>query len=506
MKSKLISVLTLAILLPILGFAQQRDSPCNLLPYAIFKGNPNTKPVVLRVLGTSPQFGEIPAHTGASAYSHLKSVYRNNVKGSKAEIDDLLQALGYSGFNDPAFSAKSLLPEILPAGTIGWMGAYNRKHKYAWSSLGKAFPTFKIYSKGGDCFLYIMKKCGNAFYIPTYDTTPQCPAGLSPCPCPAGYRCNENGCCELIPPPPTACKTQTINISGTGQVSSGDVMSTSKSMELIAVNTSSKGTKGLLLGSYPVSVRSIYDFNVKGEAKYSKNVEVCVLATETPVPMNFALPMNLNYKITKNEVVVGDGEKLYLNVDDAQFAALSKAYKAVNVATTSSPNLEVATKKVTGSSATESVQSASGGTQCADQKINFMGKTQVQDGSVKSATNDVTIIGVYKKAGKLDKGETPEKYLCLGSFQVPVKSAYEFTTSGGSDVSKLVRVCTKDGVTPADMNINVPVNMTYNFTKQDVVLGDYNKLYVQLNEKQYKSLSKNYNRCCTVGGEGKACK
>lgn len=484
MKSKLISVLTLAILLPILGIAQQRDSPCNLLPYAIFKGDPHTTPVVLKRLGTSPQFGEIPKHTGVSAYNHLKEVYKSNKKGSRKEIDDLLKALGYTGFNDPAFSSKSLIPEILPTGTIGWMGAYG--HKYAWSRLGNDFPTFKIFAKGGDCFLYIMKKCGNAFYIPKYIDAPV----------------------NTYVPPTTTCKTQTVNISGSGQVQSGDVINTSKVMEIVAVNTSSKGSKGLLLGSYPVSVRSTYDFSVKGEAQYAKTLDVCVEGNSSPAPMNLVLPMNLNYTITKNEVKVGDGDKLYLNVDDAQFKALSKAYKAISITTTTSSNLEVAPKKVIASTATESASTSfgSGEAKCADQKINFLGKTQIQDGSVKSTTNDVTIIGVYKKTGKLAKGETPEKYLCLGSFQVPVKSAYEFTTSGGSDVSKLFSVCTKDGVALADQNINIPVKMTYNFTKQDVTLGDYNKMYVTLTESQYKALSKSYNRCCTKGGEGKACK
>lgn len=498
MKSKLISVLTLAILLPFVGFAQQLNSKCNLLPYSIFKAASDKSPVVLKVLGTSPQFGEIPKHTGVSAYNHLKSVYKKNTKNSRAEIDDLLQALGYTGFNDPAFTSKSLIPEVLPAGTVGWMGAYSRGHKYAWSTLGNAFPTFKVYAKGGDCFLYIMKKCGNAFYTPA----PNCP--VSPCPCPEGYTCNSQGCCEKNPIV-NFCKPQTINITGSGQVSSGDVMTTSKTMEIVAVNSTSGSTKGLLLGSYPVSVRSTYDFNVKGEAQYSKTVEVCTDANSAPAPMNLSLPLNLNYKITKNDVLVGDGEKLYLNVTDDQFKALSKAYKAVNVTSTSTPNLEVAAKKVSSSTATETASSTFGGgdLKCADQKINFLGKTEIKDGSVKSATNDVTIIGVYKKTGKLDKGETPEKYLCLGSFQVPVKSAYEFTTSGGSDVSKILRVCTKDGVAPADQNINVPVKMTYNFTKQDVSLGDYNKIYVTLTEKQYNALSKNYNRCCTEGGEGK---
>lgn len=492
MKSKLISVLTLAILLPFVGFAQLRDLRCDILPYSVFKGASKKKPVELKVLGTSPQFGEIPEHTGVSAYEHLKAIHRENIKNSRVEIDKLFKALGYKGFNDPAISSSTFIPEIIPTGTFGWMGAYARGHKYAWSKLGNDFPTFKVYAKGSECFIYIMKKCGNAFYVPSKYPTPVSlykPPVTTP----------------VVVAPVMTCKTQTINITGSGQVSSGDVMTTSKTMEIVAVNSASGSTKGLLLGSYPVSVRSTYDFNVKGEAQYSKTVEVCMEGSAAPAPLNLSLPMNLNYKITKNDVLVGDGDKLYLNVTPDQFKALSKAYKAVNVTTTSSPNLEVAAKKVTSSTATETTAAAfgSGETKCADQKINFLGKTEIKDGSVKSATNDVTIIGVYKKTGKLDKGETPEKYLCLGSFQVPVKSAYEFTTSGGSDVSKILRVCTKDGASPADQNINVPVKMTYNFTKQDVTLGDYNKVYVSLTEKQYKALSKNYNRCCTEGGEGK---
>jgi hypothetical protein len=499
MKSKLFSVLTLAILLPLVGFAQQLNSKCNLLPYSIFKGASDITPVELKVLGTSPQFGEIPKHTSIAAYNHLKSVYTKNTKNSRTEIDELLQALGYSGFNDPSFTSKNLTPEILPAGTIGWMGAYSRGHKYAWSRLGKDFPTFKVYAKGGECFLYIMKKCGNAFYTPA----PNCP--VSPCPCPEGYVCNSQGCCEKIPVPPVFCKTQTINISGSGQISSGDVLNTIKTMEIVAVNTASGITKGLLLGSYPVPVRSTYDFNVKGEAQYSKTVDVCTEANAAPAPISLSLPLNLNYKITKNDVLVGAGEKLYINVTEDQFKALSKAYKAVNVTAAATPNLEAASKKVSSSTATETASSAFGGGEpkCADQKINFLGKTEIKDGSVKSETKEVTIIGIYKKTGKLDKGEMPEKYLCLGSFLVPVKSAYEFTTTGGSDISKILRVCSKDGVAAADQNINVPVKMTYNFTKQDITLGDYNKLYVTLTEKQYKALIKNYNRCCTEGGEGK---
>ncbi len=478
MKSRLMTMLTLAFLLPFLGIAQQIDSPCNFLPYSIFKGASTQKPVLLNKLGTSPQFGEIAKHTGMGAYSHLKDVYKKNKKGSRKEIDDLLKALGFSGFYDPAFSAKNLIPEILPAGTTGWMGAYG--HKYVWSTLGRPFETFKVYSKSGECFLYIMKKCGNAFYMPSYIT----PAAVLPA---------------------MACKSQTVTVSGEGQLSSGDVLNTSKTMEIIAVNNSAKGTRGLLLGSFPVAIRSTYDFNLKGSAQYSKSLPVCVLANSTPAALSISLPMNLNYVISKSEVKIGEGDKIYLNVDDKKYAALSKAFKSVAVAAANTSNLEVASKKITAAPASDFQASAANGTKCADQKINFLSKTQVIDGSVKSLTQDVTIIGVYKKAGKLAKGETAEKYLCLGNFQVPIKSAYEFNASAGSDVSQIFSVCSEDGLAKADQNVSIPVNLTYNFSKQDVVLGDYNKIYVPLTEKEYNALSKNYNRCCTEGGEG-SCK
>ncbi len=259
------------------------------------------------------------------------------------------------------------------------------------------------------------------------------------------------------------------------------------------------------MGSFPVAIRSTYDFNLKGSAQYSKSLPVCVLANSTPAALSISLPMNLNYVISKSEVKIGEGDKIYLNVDDKKYAALSKAFKSVAVAAANTSNLEVASKKITAAPASDFQASAANGTKCADQKINFLSKTQVIDGSVKSLTQDVTIIGVYKKAGKLVKGETAEKYLCLGNFQVPIKSAYEFNASAGSDVSQIFSVCSEDGLAKADQNVSIPVNLTYNFSKQDVVLGDYNKIYVPLTEKEYNALSKNYNRCCTEGGEG-SCK
>ena len=127
-----------------ISFQGYSQKPCSADLHAVFGNSSKDTPVVLKRLGTSPQFGEIPKHTSQSAYTHLKSVHKKNTKGSRSEIDAYLQALGYTGFTDPMFSAAKITPEVLSAGRVGWMGAYSKGHKYKWSVLGNAFETFKI--------------------------------------------------------------------------------------------------------------------------------------------------------------------------------------------------------------------------------------------------------------------------------------------------------------------------------------------------------------------------
>lgn len=478
MKTSSFKILAFVVLfLPILGFAQQspasnqQPSPCNSLPYKVFQGNADRTPVVLNKLGTSPQFGEIPRHTAQSAFDHLKRVYKKNQRGIKKEIDDLLIALGYTGVNDPAFTVGSLNPEILPKGSTGWMGAYAKGHKYSWSILGNNFETFKLRAKTGDCYIYIMKKCGNAFYIPVY--VPAVPVVE-----------------------PTRIVEQPISISAKGEIASGDVVNATKTMEIIAVN----GNKGVSLGSYPVNYRASYDYSVKGEMSYSKTIPVCVTGNETVAPINLILPLALDYRITKSDVTVGEGEKIYLNVDEKQFKNLSRAYKTVDVTPSAATTPQTIEKKVlSGTTANDVAFGTAGTTQCADQRVNFKGKSEIQDGSIKTASPNVTVIGVYKKTGKLAIGETPEKYLCLGSYPVPVKSGYEVVTTGSSSVSKAFRVANASATTLPDQDVTIPVSLSYNFTKQDVMVGDYNKIYVSLDEGQYKKLLKKYSRCCADG-------
>ncbi len=485
------------VALPYISSAQCPDgspgSPCNRLGHAVFKAPSSKRPVTLNVLGTSPQFGEIPEHTAESAYSHLKGVHASNLRNSRREIDNLLRALGYSGLNDPSFDLSKISAEVLPAGKIGWMGAYSKGHKYVWSSLGQDFPAYLIRAKESDCGVFIMKKCGNAFYMPIcsdYDNI---------------YKFRQPVIVEQKPEPPVAntCKMQTINITGKGQIQSGDVVSTVKEMQIVATDGKSK----VCIGTYPVAMKTVYEYNAKGEiTPISRTVEVCNQGNADPVNMNMTLPMALGFKVTKQDMSMGEGNSMVLNMAPDQFKTLSKVYKACPADANSSSS-DSFTKKVTGDnvaasgSATVSGLSGNADVKCADQKYNFVGKSTVQDGLVKNSTQNVTVIGLYKKTGKLAPGETAEKYICLGTFPLAVKSVYEVAATGDAIGSANLKVCSTDGVAKPDANIDLPIKMNYDFTKQDVTIGQSNRVQFLLNESQYKSLSKSFNRCCT-GGDG----
>jgi hypothetical protein len=497
MKTNLLRLGFMLVALPVISYAQCPDgsngSPCNSLNHAVFKAPSKRKPVTLNVLGTSPQFGEIPEHTANSAYSHLKRVHSTNVKNSRKEIDNLLRALGYSGFNDPAFNESKITPETLTAGKVGWMGAYSKGHKYAWSMLGQDFPAYMIVANGGECGVYIMKKCGNAFYMPmcTGDINPFKPRPIAP----------EQ---PSVSPMANTCKMQTINISGKGQIQSGDVVSTVKEMQIVATDGKSK----VCLGMYPIAMKTVYEYNAKGEiTPISKTVEVCNQGDASPVNMNLTLPMMLGFKVVKQDMSMGEGNSMMLNMSPEQFKTLKKVYKECAVDASAGAN-ENFTKKVTGDNVTASSSAMVSGlagnadVKCADQKFNFTGKSTVQDGLVKNTTQNVTVMGIYKKTGKLAAGETAEKYICLGTFPLAVKSVYEVEAKGDATAAANLKVCSTDGVAKSDANIDLPIKMNYDFTKQDVTIGQSNKVVFMLNESQYKSLSKSFNRCCT-GGDGK---
>lgn len=460
-------------------FAQSTYQPCNLVSHPLFEPAPVGKnPVVLNRLGTSPQFGEIAQHTSKGAYSHLKSVYAKNSARNRQEIDNLLRALGYTGINDPNFSPSKITPEILPAGTVGWMGAYAKGHKYSWSVLGKSFETFKIVANGGsDCFVYVMKKCGNAFYDPSV----------------------RNVVTPPLPFKPTInCKTQTIVVAGKSSIKKSEVMNTTATADLVAVN----GTKpALCLGSVQVPVRATYEMTASGSVDYSKVVDVCDFGQANSTVNS---PVQLAMNVKDSKFTLGENGKLMMTVSDDQYNQMKKLYSTCTVATTEVAAATISkTVNETPATAATAAVGGDGSAACVTQTLGFKGQNTVADGKTQASSQNITVIGKYLSTGKLATGETADKYLCLGSYQVPASLTSNFEVSGNSNVAKTIEICDKTGNAPATLDMNVPVKLTYDLSSPTLNVGDAGRVYVNLTEAQYKSLSKQFGRCCGVAGNDK---
>ncbi len=454
--------------------------PCSLGLYQTFGDASKQTPVVLNRLGTSPQFGEIPKHTAEAAFTHLAKVHKRNSRNSRNEIDTFLKALGYSGLKDPAFTVSKITPSHIPAGQIGWMGAYSKGHKYKWSVLGREFETFKITSIDGTCHAYIMKKCGNVFYQPPPPPQP------------------------IEPEKPVAfCKPQTLNFIGKGKIQAGDVINTKKIFTAVA----SFNGNNLCVGDLDVPVRLTYDITASGDVNYSKMIEVCDYGNGVPATVNYNLPLEIKYKTGFSEVNVGEDGKMNLAVNKKQYKSLKKVYKICpnTVASSSTANCvtDPALKVNTASVASPSVMVGGGKPgECVKQTLSFTGSAKTEDVSSKITTQEVTLIGAYKKMGKLQKGETADKFMCLGTYSVPAKSCLQYAINGTSTYDQIIEVCDNGSVNPNE-KITLPFSMKSNITKQEVMVGDYGKVYMSLTKKQYKKLSKAFKRCCSDGSKGK---
>lgn len=476
----------------------QSNFECNSVLDAAFGGLSNATPVTLNRLGTSPQFGEIRNHTAASAYSHLKNLHRRNSKKSRVEIDRLLGLLGYSGFNDPAFNASKIVPEILYAGTKGWMGAYSAGHKYKWSVLGKDFPTFKILAKSSSCYIYVMKKCGNAFHIPVVNCPP-CPD----CPRPAGFMDSRNPNCPKCDECPPPCKVTTINISGEGKIASGDMMQESSEMPLIAMF----GGEKVCIGTYNIPLKTSYEYTATGSAKYSETIDVCDKGAGVVPNMNIKLPVNLGFSVGESQMSVGESGAMILNVANAKrFKRLKKQYGAcpADMSTTSDVQELVAAESdnMIASTTNQIGATGAGDGECKKQTLMFNGSKTVNDVATKTFANNVSVIGLYKKEGKLVKGESADKYLCLGTYSVPGKASMVYNLKGNSSLSQVLEICDKTGNASPERNIDIPVDLNLEINNEQMTVGDGGKVYIPLTMKQYKSLGKRFSRCCSDGSKG----
>ena len=483
---KSLQILSIFLAVTFFGtFKANAQVPCSVGLHKVFGDDPGTKPVLLNRLGTSPQFGEIPKHTAQSAYTHLSNVYKRNLRNSRGEIDTFLKALGYTGFKDPAFGVSVITAEILPQGKIGWMGAYSKGHNYKWSILGRDFETFKIQAKDASCFAYIMKKCGNAFYVPIKVVPcndicdPKCP-NYDPTKC------------------PPFCLTQTLNFSGNGKIQASDVINTTKSLPIVA----SYNGKNVCLGDYTVPVRLTYEVTASGQVNYAKTIEVCDYGN-TPASLNLNLTLNIKYELVASEVSIGENGIMNMSVNKKQFKALKKVYSTcpANQLPTSTANSLSGTKVANVSEASASSMSAGKGNprNCVKQTLNMTGSATTEDISDKSTTQEILLIGVYKKTSKLKIGETAEKYRCLGSYNLPAKSQLQYKLNASSNLEQIIEICDNGSVNPIE-NISLPMTMQNNFTKQEVMVGDYGRVYTSITKKQYNKLRKTFRRCCADGG------
>ncbi len=478
MKKRLLSFVTIqavALLIGALSFESfgQDTKPCCETLLNAFGPASSSKPVLLRKLGTSPQFGEIPQHTAKSAYDHLKRVHTLNIRASRPEIDRFLGLLGYSGLNDPAFTVDKITPTILPKGTIGWMGGYARGHQYKWSVLGNPFPTFKIVSKDGKCHAYIMKKCGNAFFDPEE---------------------------QICPDPTVPCKTQELSFAGGGNIQAGDVVNTTQTLPIIGTYND----KRLCIGEQTVGVRLTYELTAEGKVDYARTFQVCDYGTNAPTSLN--MPVLLDYEVSASNVTLGgeNGGALQVPLTKKQYNRMRKLYSVCPEeasSTTSAPRLVANTVHnfSEGSVAPALVSNLNSTENCVRQTLTLSGSGEVADVSAKSATQEVTVIGRYIKEGKLKKGETADKYRCLGSYSLPTNSQVQYNLTGNSKIEHIIEVCDTGNVNPNEQ-ISVPMTINSQFTKQDVMVGDYGKVYIPLTKKQYKKVSKIYSRCCADGG------
>lgn len=484
MKKKLF--LTLTIVFLIIGLSDnsiyaQQMSPCSEGLSKAFGPVSTQKPVLLKRLGTSPQFGEIPQHTSQSAFAHLKKVHTRNLRGSRVEMDNFFKVLGYSGFNDPALTADKLVPVILQKGKIGWMGAYSRGHKYRWSILGNDFESFKIKSKDGSCSAYIMRKCGNAFYDPSEKED------CIPC-----TECDPNFKDKSVCPD---CSTQELTYSGTGHLVAGDVVNTTKSFPIVG----NYNGKKLCIGEQTVPVRLTYEFTADGRVDYSRAFQVCDFGQNAPTSFN--MPIQMSYQVSESNINLAN--QLEVPLTKKQYKKLKRAYNDCTVENMSAPVVPVITGQRKNFSAGSPVASLSNNVStnplnCVKQEITLTGNAQMSDANVNSENIPVTIIGRYVKSGKLKKGETADKYRCMGTFNMPANSLVQYNLTGDAKAQHYLELCDTGNVNPNE-TLSVPMTLTSNFTQQNLMIGDYGKIYVPLTKQEYKRVSKLFQRCCGDG-------
>ncbi len=130
---------------------------------------------VIRKLGDAPEFPFLRnLSTPQQVLAAMKKQERQQTPASR-KLDDLLMQLGYAnGIKD--LSAADITEDQVKSGTEGNMGSRGYTYNYARLEGGAGFKAWRIApSNGGTAStnapLYLMAKCGNAFYPKTAKRT-----------------------------------------------------------------------------------------------------------------------------------------------------------------------------------------------------------------------------------------------------------------------------------------------------------------------------------------------
>lgn len=169
---KIITILS-AISVATTAIAQTECS--NNDPFFTFSGTGMAKEV--RTLGSNPEF---PFLRNMSSPKQVYAAIKRNENNSRnqrgmSEFNNLMRNIGYTnGVQDLQESA--ITEAYIPPGTEGNMGSggYTSGY-YRFAGNAGEFKAWKIAGNGGaNCYVYIMAKCGNAFYPNTATKTTAC--------------------------------------------------------------------------------------------------------------------------------------------------------------------------------------------------------------------------------------------------------------------------------------------------------------------------------------------
>ncbi|MFT7420770.1 MAG: hypothetical protein ACI9QN_001696 [Arcticibacterium sp.] len=452
-------------------------------------------PKILKRLGSNPQFGFIRKHTSASAYAHLKGVKRKSSRQG-AELDRLLKTLGYSGIDDSFFNEDAITPVIVQSGSVGWMGSGSSK--YFKAQFGKDFEGFKLNVKNGPCFIYIMKTCGNIFYqdIPSCDTSQPCPE----CSSFTAWSSNNTASpfCNCTPCP--ECQEtldQNITLTGAGNISSGDYVTGTKEVELVAAY----GGVDLCLGKINVPVNVSYVYEASGTTSVNEILRVDNQDNNALSLIDLKIPVNLSFNMEEGQTSFGNMGAIRMDVTAKRFKVLNKFYDvcASEMINEAMEGLSVAdVNNVSSDVASKSGNDVIG---IKKQTLFFSGSNAISEVVSKEYSNTVTVIAHSKKTAKLAKGESADRYLCLGQYNVAGASALKYMLTGSSTLTHATEICDKDGTQTAERNINLPIDLKASLTNQEMKVGDDGKVYIEISEGQYNKMGKRFSKCCSNGDE-----